>query len=343
VEILVVVLIMGIVLGMTGSLLGGFFDMFDASEDQNVARRRAQDVFNILSAPLQNAGIGVPSKDLGTFFDISGVTGFKPVNWTSPLSLGDSSAWGVASGDRMRVVYALPTGFKTGGNENADFSTKSSSWPEGVGGRTPAGNILFDRSISADLPSGTAPIDPYGIYAGGQSMLSYFTFPGMHMQPFYLNSASGTTFNATSSWPRFKISPDITGSNVVRAYHDLYSLHAALAYVDSAGYFYLMDVNGADPSMPPTPVYPPASDDHYSGLRIEGIAAIHFEQDPERRFVTVSVLAEGDTRNNTRDDNGVWKRLADRWLDIAGVNLVPGVYYEELSMTYRTRNLQFNN
>jgi hypothetical protein len=340
VEILIVVLIMGVVLGMTGALLGGFFDMFESSEDQNIARMRAQDVFNILSAPLQHAGVGVPSADVGTFFDL-GAPNFK-LDWTSPLSIGKGAAWDVLSGDRMRIVYALPTGFKTGGSENQFFSTYSTNATQGGPPVTSSGanDISFDRAIDTAIPSGSDALNPYGIYAGSDSMLSYFTFPGMYMMPFYLNSASGgARFNATSCVPYVSEYQDIMGGNVVRAYHDLYSLHAAVAYVDGGGNFYLMDVNNTDPTAPPSPTYPTTSDDSYSGLRVEGIAAIHFEQDSKKRFVIVSVLAEGDTRNNTRDESGVWEKLRARWLDIAGINLVPGVYYEELSMTYRTRNL----
>jgi prepilin-type N-terminal cleavage/methylation domain-containing protein len=326
IEVLLVVLIMGIVLGMTASLLGGFYNMFETTEDQSVAKMRAQDVFNMLNVPIQNAGIGVPSSDLNLYFDITGGTAPEVAAWTAPLTIakGTSGSFDAVEGDRMRVIYALPTGLKTVQGTNVPaFSA--------IGARTDAavdGNIQFIDSL------------PSGITADSGNLSSFITFPGMDMHPFYVKSKnSATEIVASSKKPWNTVSPDLIGSNVVRAYHDLYAIRAAVAYVDADNNFCLIEL-GADPSVS-SPAYPAASSSNFNGFRVEGIAGIYFEQDTAGRYVTVRVLAEGDVMNSQRDDNTEKRQaLATWWNGKTGITFNPGVLYEELSMTYRTRNLQ---
>jgi hypothetical protein len=331
---LLVVLIMGIVLGMTGSLMGGFFNMFELNEDQSAAKLRANNVFNILSVPLQNAGIGLPSKDIGGYFMI--ISPDPPiVNWTKPIAIDNSTVspgtYNTLSGDRMRIVYALPTSVQAK-DENRDFSTA------GLG-------IIPEKEIefSQTLPIGAA-YRPYDLTVGGSAVSSFFTFPGMLMLPFHASdsvSGSDTKIKVIGRQPRFSPSPDLAGTNVIRANHEMYLLRAAVAYVDSAGYFVLMEADDKDPSVAntPYPAYPAASTDFY-GLRVDGVKAIHFAQDSEGRYITVSVMVEGDSSSTPRP--AMKGALEAKWLELSGkaLSLTPNVHYEVVSMTYRTRNLQ---
>jgi prepilin-type N-terminal cleavage/methylation domain-containing protein len=335
IEILLVVLIMGIVLGMTGSLMGGFFNMFEVSEDQSAAKLRANNVFNILSVPFQNAGIGLPSQDINTYHYFSGPSYAAPIShWSKPITIDNSGAspgtYNTRSGDRMRIIYALPTGVQTEIEVDAFGG-------EHVGSHTSLTQIKFTK----DLPIGSSYI-PYDLTVTGNvnAMSRFFTFPGMNMLPFHADSATGRTIIASGRQPAFKVSPDITGKgeNVIRANHEMYLLRAAVAYVDSTGHFMLMDVDDSDPSS--GDLYPPASDTGYHGLRVDGVKAIHFAQDPDARYITVSVMVEGDSSSTPRPSmKGL---LETKWLEATGqtLSLTQGVHYEMLSMTYRTRNLQ---
>lgn len=347
IEILLVVLIMGIVLGMTGSLMGGFFNMFEMSEDQSSARMRADNVFSILSMPIQNAGIGVPSEDVGDYF-LKTKFNVPVSNWETPIAIDNSLASSagtfpvsVRSGDRMRIIYVVPTGVQTTAAV-PDFSTAASGYA--AKGSIENVPIVF----SSQIPSRSSGKSYYLTTSGDSTkpyMSRYFTFPGMNMLPMHADSynASTKTMIASGMQPGFIPSPDMMGANVIRAYHEMHLLRAAVAYVDDSGHFVLMDAEDKDPSVLNAGVhiaFPPASDDRFSGMRVDGIKAINFSQDPEWRFLTVTVLAEGDSASS--NNAAQQTRVIDAWADLTGetIALVPGVHYELLSMTYRTRNLQ---
>jgi hypothetical protein len=349
---------MGIVLGMTGSLLGGFYNMFEASEDQSSARMRAQDVFNILSTPIQNAGIGVPSADLEHAFTFTGVDSlpkveFGMLTWPAPLSIasGDNQPFDDLSGNQLRVVYGVPTGIKHIGAEIP---------PEPSGPSKPhKTSFSFERQIgdrqiidAGDVVS----LDPYYMKEidSNATTASLLGFPGADMMPVLIYSKvtpfAGTTreLNIYNNPLSYVPSPDYFGANTIRSNLDVFMIRGAWVYVDSDDTFCFLNIHspifrdagfptpGGSPATPP-----PHTDPLFSGFMIEGIAGIWFETDADPdyswRYLKVDVLTEGDALDEKRDASRA--ALEAKW-NARGVSLKPGVYYEEFSKVIRTRNLQ---
>jgi hypothetical protein len=375
---------MGVVLGMTGSLLGGFYNMFEMSEDQSAARMRAQDVFNILSTPIQNAGIGIPSRDLRLpfrFYDnvyANNALEFGMNTWYGPLGIasGDTEPFDHLTGNRLRVIYGVPTGIKhIGDSRNMGVDPKTFDERKNISERSEIEVIGdFTNQIGNKIIRGFDPgtinrIDPYDMIHSNRGNASAKTsngntamlivFPGVDMMPSIIISeptSSGGTRNFTAwSLPLYyQPSPDYLGANTIRPYHDLFMLRAAWVYVDDSNTFCFLNVydnatfaddppaddpmydeaRGGTPSGPP----PNAGDEKYSGFMVEGIAGLWFETDTERRYVTVEVLTEGDALDENRG-SAARAALESKW-NPRGVELKQGVYYEEFSRTYRTRNLQ---
>jgi hypothetical protein len=361
--VLIVVLIMGIVLGMTGSLLGGFYNMFEVSEDQSSARMRAQDVFNILSTPIQNAGIGVPvpSKDLNFLepaftFKIDGGTPrtYGMSTWPAAISIafGDKGKFDLSSGNQLRVIYGVPTGIKyIGGaiSPDADVDPRDLkvSFVRQIGDK---------RVLSPVGPS--VAIDPYymtEIDASPANVLtsSLLAFPGTNMMPAAIYRSPDASLYQMGVYTR-KLNYSLYGSNdirtqnenTIRQNHDIFLLRGAWAYVDKDNTFCFLNVydnsnmfrNDA-PGGVPKETPPNSTNSAFSGFMIDGIAGIWFETpsaDPWR-YVQVDVLAEGDTLDEKRAASV--EKLKDKWKD-RGVTLKPGVYYEEFSRIFRTRNVQ---
>ena len=145
---MVVVLIMGVMVGVVGSLMGGFITNFEMTDDQSIARRRASDVFNILHIPLLYAGMGVPADNFNYYFEpvnaLGTFYGGAPISaWDGPVSVPSVPGGGNSI---MRVVYGIPAGVK---QTNADDVTEFSVNPGPMEFKT-------TRSI-APRPNGAPP------------------------------------------------------------------------------------------------------------------------------------------------------------------------------------------
>ncbi len=64
IELLIVVVIMAILVGVAGSLLAGFYNMFDMTTDNTTARRRANDVFNVTYDKTKAGLLPIPLYDI---------------------------------------------------------------------------------------------------------------------------------------------------------------------------------------------------------------------------------------------------------------------------------------
>jgi hypothetical protein len=339
VEILVVVLIMGMVLGVTGSLMSGFFSLFENADDQTIASMRAQDVFKVLSTPIQSSGIGIPknelasSNDFDVYFEIGGKK--APIaDWNyGPVSIADGASWHAARGDKMRVVYSIPSGAKYKSDVKNETFKGTGSVPSG-----PVTATL--EFLGATLHSNAAL--PDAIIPGVGDVRSFVTFPGISRAPLLVDNIRPDQLEVQGKRPPEDTSLDFAeGRNVILPYHDLYLVRAAVAYVRN-GTFCLVDVNDIDPS---TAGYPPASDDRFSGFRVEGISAVLFEQDPNWRFLTVHIVAEGDAANSSRREEANIDRIMQALRAVSpdiddNLHLDPSMHYEYFTRTYRTRNLQ---
>jgi prepilin-type N-terminal cleavage/methylation domain-containing protein len=339
VEVLIVVLIMGVLVGVVGSLMSGFISNFEVTDDQSIARRRAQDVFNILQMPVMYAGMGIPADHFSYYFSSVGGKGGAPIaGWAGPVSIIDASKASVASGKVLRVVYSISTATKhtvgTGSGDVAEFSGDTS------GDVAPGAGV--DLNLSASLAGLTSTNEL--VTSGDYNVHSYVTFPGIRMHPEiavgYVNSPP--VLKVIGKKPYTAIpSEDVLDRNVIRAYHDMYLVRAGVAYVDGNSTFCFADVTSSDTSLPnPMPL-----SGNINGYRVEGIKAIHFERDPidltkKVAGVTVYVIAEGDNAITGRPGAGSNSqnfRNEARW---TGVTYEPDVYYEEFEMRWRTRNVE---
>ncbi len=163
IELLIVVVIMAILVGVVGSLLAGFYDMFDATTDSASARRRANDVFDILKVPISNAGVGMPGTNLGVYFEVG--SGSPLEDWAVPVEVisGDNRL----EGNALKVVYALPTGIKNGSVPNADIDS--------------SGTVVDpnDRSTTLTATSNFAGANfATRIVAGRRDVRAFIAFPG---------------------------------------------------------------------------------------------------------------------------------------------------------------------
>jgi hypothetical protein len=345
--LLIVVLIMGIVLGMTGSLLGGFYSMFQASEDQSSARMRAQAVFNILGDPIQNAGIGMPFSGLEvpfTFHNIDSTkVSFGMKSWAAPIYISNDLTQ--TQGDQLRVIYGVPTGLKyVGGEVDAGVQSRDSSAVVPATKKDSA-EVGFARQIgNKQIPSTTttSKIDPYDITQLGTgtsgATSSLVVFPGTHMMPAVVTGKSGNNLEIYTQPLHYEPSPDYLGANTIRSNHDIFMLRAGWAYVKDGTFCFL---NVYDDTAGSLLSPPSAADANFSGFMVEGVAGIWFVTDTSDeykwRFVNVEVLVEGDILDEGRD--AARAKLEAKWAP-RGVTLTPGVFYEEFSMVFRPRNLQ---
>jgi prepilin-type N-terminal cleavage/methylation domain-containing protein len=342
VEVLVVVLIMGILVGVVGSLMGGFITNFEVTDDQSIARRRAQDVFNVLQFPMLYAGMGIPASSLDYYFgQFNGVGGGAPImNWASPLS--------ATSGDSvLRVVYSIPSGVKHKAPQPlpSGYEEEIAKFSASVGASTP-----YPTEIpSVPIPlTGPVTFGPDSITLGSISTLpynvhSYITFPGIRMHPEFVTGytpPSGSTpaeLIVSGMVPKnIDSSNDVLPRNIIRAFHDLYFVRAGVAYVDANHTFVFADVTTTDYSI--TAPLATSAD----GYRVEGIKAMHVSPDVAAKSVTVYVIAEGDNavtgRSNAGTDSQAF-RNEPRWNHLIGT-YDPEVYYEEFRMQLRSRNIE---
>jgi prepilin-type N-terminal cleavage/methylation domain-containing protein len=335
IEIIVVILIIGILIGVTGTLFSGMVAHFEGADDHTIARRRAQDVFNVMKVPVLNAGLGVPSDNLDWYFELGGAK--APVwDWNGPVSVVSNDSYAnVGAGNVLRVVYALESGARSGNDEVTDFSTK-----------LPAGSSAYVRnyvggggSVKMKLAAGQAPvIGGMGLLPGGGAgvsldMRSFITFPGLHKNPVRAVAYdAGTRELSLEGKTPYSASDDILWRNVIHPNSDMRLVRAGVAYVDDESRFCLADLAMDD--------YPlnglPRGRSLVNGFVVEGIKAVNFEVSSGRRTVTITVLAEGDNFVSGRRAGASMNGLKNRW---PLVNFEDERYYEDFSMTWRTRNL----
>jgi type II secretory pathway pseudopilin PulG len=331
-EILVVIIIIAIMVGVTGTMFSGIVTFAERTDDHSVARRRADDAFNVLRVPILNAGLGIPSVSMDWYFDMGGLS--APVaSWAGPVEV--ASAGGAASGDALRLIYSVKSGGRNGKKTIDDFSTKEST------------NVKQWISVPVEvtLASGVVPeVGGNGVWGGNGGVTSpvdmraFVTFPGVFKSPLYAaryNAADaasyrihliGRTPHAVSE------DSDVLWRNVIHPNHELYLVRAGIAYVDDESRFCFIDVTSGD--------YPlnalPKGKDINNGFTIDGIGGVKFEQADNKRIIKVTVLAEGDNVTTERAPGAGLVQLKSRW---PGVTFDDGRYYEEFSMSWRTRNL----
>jgi hypothetical protein len=335
-------MIMAIVMGVTGSLMSGFVAMFESVDDLTISRRRAQDVFNIMKLPVKNAGLGFPVNDLDLYFGANKhytPSALPVLDWSSSLEvLGPGGGFGPGGNKQaLRVLYSIPSGSKNEKDGVDNFIFRNSPTPV-------AGTIKLAAPILND------PSNPEALYAGGNDVRAFVTFSGIHMSPLYVNEVTpdGLELTAAGVPSQTNVSDrTLFIPNYIWPYHDMYFVRAGLAYVDDNSNFIFLDVPNAeaDPSAPAAGVgvYPDASDTDYSGFRIEGIRGISFDLDPDRRYMRMWVLAEGDIADSTREGGGKDAAVRARWQALLGETLNPEIFYEEFSTLWRTRNIQTQN
>ena len=324
IETVLVVVIMTILVTVVVTAFGSYLNFYRANRDDTATSRKARDVFNVLEPAILNAGIGVPPTNPGSYFSDD-----APVRaWASPIVISSDAANGK---DELRVLYAVPTGFKNGGVPVGDFSSDGNDTNltdvQGV-------QMKLIGSQSDILP-GALNYMPESGYAADR-ITSYITFPGAYMRPLRI-----TTYNKASKILTLagKKSNAITRSedrmpfrrSYVHAYHDVYLVRAAVAYVDSKNVFNFLSLYDLDGNDFSTNIY---SGGKLSGFRIEGIRAIRFEKASDNSSVTVRLLAEGDAPNSQSLENT--KTLAASW----GITLDTSRHYEEFTRTWRTRNIE---
>jgi prepilin-type N-terminal cleavage/methylation domain-containing protein len=334
VEVLLVVLIMGILVGVVGSLMWGFVSNFEITDDQAIARRRAQDVFNILQVPLLNAGLGLPS-DVSSdvtptnnkhyFGPVSGVSGASaPISeWHGPVQVIANSFAG--RGDVLRVVYSVYSGIKQVSDNDVD------AFGEGGGGSA-------TLNVTSPLPVGYDGITPAG--GPARSVHSYITFPGMGMRPILVTEMDSDSVSVAGMPPRTPASGDVVDKGIIRPYHDIYFVRAGVAYVDDNSTFCFADIASKDIS---AGALPRVSALEGSAYKVEGIKAMRFDveetADGAVTGVTVFVVAEGDSNITGRQSNAGAASQAFR-SNYTGVTFDDEVYYEEFEMRWRTRNVE---
>jgi hypothetical protein len=325
---------MGILLGAAGTLFGSVLTHFEGMDDRTIARRRARDVFNILKNPALNAGMGIPSKNLDWYFTVGGRS--APVSgWAEPAYVLSNDTYG-NTGNAFRVIYSMATGARNGNAEVGDFSTKTHTGkPSTYVGKAvntpvtvnlaaaPVGNLTVgDLGVIPDNAAGTSPLDTR----------SFVTFPGVHMSPVLVRQFDQATRQAslTGNTP-YIASEDVMWRNVINPHDEVYMVRAGVAYVDSDSRFCFAEISSRDYQ----PGHLPKGANLVNGYVIEGIKAIKFEQGADRRSLKVTLVAEGDNAISSRRSTASLDELRRKWGDIFSQE----VYYEEFTMSLRTRNL----
>jgi hypothetical protein len=347
--------------------MGGFLTNFEMTDDQSIARRRAQDVFNILQTPILNAGLGIPPVSFDHYFAplASGLGGAPIRTWTGPIQVisHDASTSGFPAaenrGDALRVVYSVYSGVKNVHSRDiAVFSLQSGQVPGDAPG-------MVELPLEGnDLLTGGHPIQLAS--TSSNSVHSYVTFPGISMHPEMMEAFDSGTDRLTlagKTSSTVNASEDVLPRNVIRPYHDLLLVRAGLAYVDDNGTFCFYDIN--DDVIEPGPgveLTTAASADIAGNLvyRVEGIKAVRFvpEIDTDGRVTSVNVyvLAEGDNAVTGRTSaspavQDLRNRVFPPGSPLAGTQIWPNsglnkinwddeMYYEDFEMRWRTRNVE---
>lgn len=319
IELLIVILIMAAVIGVVASLLAGYTRMFNETDDQAVARQRAQDVFNAIEVPVVSVALGIPT-DKMSYFDPAPIA-----LWRAPMEIKKSGS-GYApsgtslSGDVLRLVYSVPSGVKHGQNRVSDFTPPSD-------GTLYSAMLELTGELSADLVA---------LNGSANDTRKFITFPTAFMSPLKVTARVGKQIQVlglrqpeADSNTHSELAKLIRGE--IAPYHDVHLVRAIAAYVDSGSVFHAAEVNATDVSATdPTNVTNP------TGLRVDGIKAVQFETDDDRKLFTVRVLAEGEIIDEMRRTNTPTRNaIRARWDNIA---LDDKIFYADFEMTWRIRN-----
>lgn len=348
VEIVIVITIMAAVVGVVGSLMAGYIRMFNETEDQSVAKRRATDVFNIMNEAIVSSGIGIPADQMGWYFSwpSSAGSGFlmdAPIStWNSPIDIRNSASYDVAAtrGDMLQVVYSTPTGWKTKVLLEMEPS-------DGTIIREPTGTYDYSTTLASgylEFAQNGAPAVSDVTVGTTSNLRNFYTVPDAFSIPMCFASYSDSDKQARiHGRPRFySVSSDIPmATGEVSPYSEVHRVKALIAYVDAADVFHAAEITDTNLG----PIY--ASNKGHpgvtnaQGLRVEGVKAIRFETntDPDLRhkILTMTVLAEGDIVDQMRiDDTTTRTGIRSRWPEVT--NWDESIFYEDFSMTWRTRN-----
>lgn len=158
--------------GVVASILGGYLDISKKTENQSIAKRRAQDVFNILELPVQSAGVGIPSGNFDYYFEVES-EGPPIMKWAKPLSVDKKPTAG--HGNALRVVYSIPANTKNDSNEIVGFSGGY-----GSSGIDHTKKIGLTWAVPASSDS-AARLD--SIVLDKKDVRSFVMFAGIHMHP----------------------------------------------------------------------------------------------------------------------------------------------------------------
>lgn len=326
IEIIIVITIMAIVIGIVGSLLAGYTRMFNETDDQAVARQRAQDVFNAIEVSVVNCALGIPTDSMN-YFDLGADP--APISaWARPLEIKNTTAYGLAdllTGNVLRVVYSIPAHVKNNTDRVTVFAPPAAGTPTTV--------LTLTSPLSTDLvPAASSPPN---------DTRRFITFPNAYTSPLKVTSIAvgGNTVNVTGR-PQPAVDPAINPglAQLVRGeiapYQDVQLVRAIAAYVDDNSVFHAAEVNNTDvSSVNPTATHNPA------GMRVEGIKAIWFERTADHRLLTVRVLAEGDIVDQTRRDNTLTRNeLKARWASVPTAAWDDRIFYADFEVTWRIRN-----
>lgn len=362
VEMLIVIVLMTIVMVIASTLMSSVVQMHQASTDLTGGARRSQEVFDLLKTPIQNAGLGVRDTDFDYYFGTlkPGVNNDAFIrDWPSALFVRPNplNTTGDSRGDVLRVAYSVPTRAKYVGDAVDSFSETK---PEGISATVQMSFVAQGDDIpllDADSPLGL------GRWTNTSPTSSrwFITFPGRGMHPLAVRGPGTLSMGPNYSTCEFTVegvaakpaSGDDTLSSalpggVIPPYAELCLFRASIAFVDDESTFWLIDVEGSD--------YPnswtiPTDLESRSAFRIEGIKSVRFFPAPDRRSVTVWLLAESDRGDPQRGGLGAVAAIKDRTFNVPGptgyttekiwedVEFEPGIYYEDFFMTWRTRDL----
>lgn len=333
VELLISIVIVVILIGVTTTLMHGSFSMLTASAEVSSAKRNAQDVFNILAVPMRNAALGIPTENMG--FYMSAGEGSPLETWNTPIEVveGDDRF----KGNALKIVYSVPSGVKNGRTAIGDF--KSTGLKE-------AGDVNPTDPLTAtgELPEG----GPLGIHPASADTRAFITFPGMNMHPVFVGEIVETDKKQAELYGKRRqgaASGDVL-RDIVNPYQDINLVRAGLACVVEEGgtsVFCLFEVATDDPSDPGN-LEDMEDVESRAGFRVEGIKAVSFDLDPERRYITAWVLAEEKVGASLRKRSlALTEEVKGRWGPLIGTNVFnEELYYEDFSMTWRIRNFQKN-
>lgn len=361
VELVIAITIMILMLGAAGSILSHLVSMTQLTVEQNVTKRRAQDVFSILTPAFRCAGLGIPSVKFSEYFGGWAQWYNRYISsWQGPIDViakDDRPAERKSDGDVLRIAWSVPTGLKYSGGSTGDYGgTPASVTPQDLASFRRLGIIepipgTFSRMLDVTKT-------PFGIRPNtDHDPRSLVTFPGAHTHPMKVTDiGQGDASLSVLGSPPISISDDVMTKvlprGVIYPFAELCTFRASIAYV-ADGTFCMLDLEGEEDPFAGGGV-PDA--EGMSGARIEGVKSVRFFPSPNGREVTAWILVEGDVDDESRTERGAsvetvkgrvtrvetspgtWE--TERvWED---VDFDDGRYYEDFFMTWRVRNVGLN-